>query len=215
VLELLQIDVRLRMFFREDVESRPVEDQDFDAKDALDEILRRKITPHANPIATVLAAWCCHPQALFAVKELECWAAWEWALTFATESHTVMHSLCEDIASGRAAALWAALQRPLPRTGTSLHGSKVRSQSRTGSALDEHTPVRGGGAPTGSDIVSEPEAADGCNDVVADEEAMPVLFIAPNGAQTMLTAEEAVLRGEQGTSCTTSKDGMLSFSLHV
>jgi hypothetical protein len=32
-------------FFREDVESRPVEDKDFDAKDAVNEILRRKSCP--------------------------------------------------------------------------------------------------------------------------------------------------------------------------
>jgi hypothetical protein len=63
------------MFFREDIKSWPVED-----KDALDEILRWRIMPHA----------------VLAVKELEHWAALECAMTFATESHTVMHSLCVD-----------------------------------------------------------------------------------------------------------------------
>jgi hypothetical protein len=39
------MDVRLRMFCREDVESRTVEDKDFDAKDAVDEILCWKSCP--------------------------------------------------------------------------------------------------------------------------------------------------------------------------
>jgi hypothetical protein len=36
------------MLFREDVGSQSVEDKDFDARDALDEILRWRIMPHAS-----------------------------------------------------------------------------------------------------------------------------------------------------------------------
>jgi hypothetical protein len=210
------------MFFREDVESRPVEDKDFDAKDALDEILRRKITPHANTIATVLAAWCCHPQALLAVKELEHWAAWEWALTFATESHTVMHSLCEDIASGRAAALWAMLQWPLPvGSSAQTHSGNFRRQSRAGSAPSKDRAAAVFGERTSTvdgDVVSmierEAEVREGFGDAaetaaLADSKAGPMLFIAHDGAQAMLPAEEAARRVKQAAKgCARSVDGI-------
>lgn len=124
----------MRMFFRDDVEARPVDDKEFEELDAIDELVRRQAHTHVTPLAIVLADWCCHPQAMLAVMTLERWRSWRWVVTFASESPAVILALCRDISSGRAAALHAALAAPLPAAAMPRRGGRSGKRPRSASA---------------------------------------------------------------------------------
>ena len=197
-----QTDLRMRMFFRDDVEARPVDDKEFEELDAIDELVRRQAHTHSTPLAAVLADWCCHPQAMLAVMVLERWRSWGWVLAFASESPTVMQALCRDIESGRAAALHAALAASLPaaampRRAAGRAGKRPRSASANGGETAEAARVRArvtsamrvdgtagatsshaaGQADSGAALAESAEASSG------SECAHSVLVIGADGAQ--------------------------------
>jgi hypothetical protein len=113
----VQASIHMRMFCPDGAEARPIQDQEFERRERLDSIVRRMRPTRAWALSEALSAWCCHPQAMLAVLQIEGWLEWSWVVTFVVESPRTLAKLARAALSGQAARVFTALQQP-SRTAT-------------------------------------------------------------------------------------------------
>jgi hypothetical protein len=124
----MQADIHMRMFCPDGTEARPIRDVEYETKEGLSDHVRRGEHADEWALCQVLSSWCCHPQAMLAVMQLEQWRDWEWVVTFVLESPRLLLDLYYAVASGRAAQVHAVLARPLPLQARPKPGRASRAQ---------------------------------------------------------------------------------------